>query len=73
MIQCDCNIIIVSRIQLLANKSLFQIIYVSSILLLKNVILTGYQNVLHFGLTCSKSRVPPQTPLGELKTLPQTP
>jgi len=42
--------------------------------LLKNVGLTGSQNVLNFGMKSAKSRrFLPQTPLGELTTLSQTP
>src|SRR6218665_3853537 len=55
MIQCDCNIIVVSRIQLLVNKNFFHQLFFS-ILLLQNRKLTTSENALHFGMKCSKLR-----------------
>ena len=55
VIQCNCNIIVVSWIQHLVNKiPLSDTIF--SISLFKNVRLTGSRNVLHFSLKCSQSR-----------------
>jgi len=75
MIQRGSNIIVVSRIQLLANKTFF--IYYCFDLIVKKYELNNIPKCTPFWCEMFKitsvSGAPPQTPLGELKTLPQTP
>src|SRR6218665_2693325 len=55
MIQCDYNIIVVSRIQLLVNKNFFHLLFFFD-LIVTNRKLTTSENALHFGMKCLKLR-----------------
>src|SRR6218665_1605473 len=55
MIQCDCNTIVASRIQLLVNKNFFHLLFFRFDCY-KNRKLTTSENALHFGMKCSKLR-----------------
>ena len=75
MIQCDCNIKVVSRIQLVVNKNLFHLQFFD--LIVKKYEINSITKCTPFWHEMFKiesvSGAPPQTPLGELTTLPQTP
>ena len=75
MIQCDCNIKVVSLIQLVVNKSFFHLQFF-------DLIVKKYDtnNIPKYTLfwhemfkIASVYGALPQTPLGELTTLPQAP
>src|SRR6218665_1300360 len=76
MIQCDCNIIVVSSIQLLVNKNLFQILFFSDLMVEKCEI-NRIQKCTPFSLEMFKialaSGAPPHTPLGSLRRSPKPP
>jgi len=75
MIQCDCNIIVVSRIQLLVNKNFFHLLFFD--LIIKKYEISNIPKCTPFWYEMFKivlvSGALPQTLLVELTTLPQTP
>src|SRR6218665_961142 len=75
MIQCDCNIIVVSLIQLLVNKTSFRYYFFD--LIVEKCEINRIPKCAPFRLEMFKiasvSGAPPQTPLRDLTTLFQTP
>ena len=71
MIQCDCNIIVVSRIQLLVNKIFFHLLFFD--LIVKKYEINNIPKCTplwhEMFEIVSVSGAPPQTPLGELTML----
>ena len=77
MIQCNCNIIVVSRIQVLVNKNFFHLLLIFFNFIVKKYEINNIPKCTQFWhevfKIASVSGAPPQTPLEELTALPQTP